>query len=64
MHKNAQKPADDPPAVGRGSVGRHAPKMHERAQPRKPPAIASEAAKGLICFFNPGGAQECTTMHN
>ena len=38
--------------------------MHNRAQREKPPASASEAIKGLICFFTPSGAQECTTMHN
>jgi hypothetical protein len=64
MHKDAQKLAHDPAAVGRGSVVRHAQKCTSMHNHKSPLAIATEAIKGLICFFTLGAAQECTTMHS
>jgi hypothetical protein len=64
MHKNAQKLANDP----RRLVAARLAGMHKNAQactteksPRQAPV---KKLKGLFVFSRPGGAQECTTMHN
>jgi hypothetical protein len=64
MHKNAQKLPDNP----RRLVAAQLAGMHKNAQActteKSPGQAPVKKLNGLFVFSRPGGAQECTTMHN